>query len=270
MSVSSNVVARRPQRRSTGLAGRLNAEWHAHVAAEVSRALGGWAAAEAALDLVDATALEAAASQRDNDEVLRALLRLHRDGDALAGRALLQLCLGVALGLARRTVHHAGGDHEESEARAVAGLVDVLAVVPLTARSRLVDRVALDLLGRLTRESRRALGEHAVGTAVDVEVAGGSRATAAGPHGRPVDELPRADLAVLHLLVEGTRGGVLRREDAVLLWDVHSPGGPGGIEELARARGMAGPALRQRVSRARRRLVAALAVSVATPQVSAA
>lgn len=270
MSSSSSVVSRRPPRRSTGLAGRLNAEWHAHVAAEVDRALAGWAVAEAALDLVDVTALEAAASQRDNDEVLRALLRLHRGGDALAGRALLQLCLGVALGLARRTVHHAGGDHEESEARAIAGLVDVLAVVPLSVRSRIVDRLALDLLGRLTRDSRRSIGEHAVGAAVDVEAAVGPRATTASPHGRPADDLPRADLVVLDLLVEGTRSGVLRREDAVLLWDVHSPGRPGGIEELARARGIAGPALRQRVSRARRRLVAALAVPAATPRVSAA
>ncbi|WP_336921811.1 hypothetical protein [Aquipuribacter sp. SD81] len=254
----------RAPRRTAGLAGRLNSEWGSGVADQVEAALPRWSRTEVALALPGVAALEAAASARDNDEVLRALLRLHRGGDPLAGRALLQLLLGVALGLARRTCHHAGGDREESEARAVTELLDLLGTVPLTTGARVADRLALDLLSRLTRAAGRRGEEHAVGGVAEVE-----QALAAQWPVRTRDALvsaaadspgeTRADLALLDVLVQGTRRGAIGTEEARLLWEVHSPAASGGIERLARDTGVAAPALRQRVSRARRRLVDALA-----------
>jgi hypothetical protein len=259
----------RAPRRTDGLAGRLNAEWEDVVAAQVDAELPGWARREPDLAPLDGVeGLEAATAGRDNDAVLRALLRLHRGGEPLAGRTLLQLLLGVALGLARRTAHHAGGDREEAEARAVTELLDLLGTVQLASRARIVDRLALDLLSRLTRDARRPGTEHCVGGALEVEdVAAGHAGRGRGgavpaphdPGGAPV----RADLAVLDVLVSGTRSGAIKVDEARLLWEVHSPAHRGGIAELAHVTGLPATALRQRVSRARRRLVAELAVSAA-------
>lgn len=254
--------AEQPPRRRTGLAGRLNQEWE-HVRAESGTlaALPAWAEQEPALaDLADVASLEAAMSTRANDEVLRALLRLCRSGDALAGRAALQGLLGVAVCLARRTSHHAGGDREEAEARAVSGLLDLLHTVPLTTSCRIADRIALDLLSRLTHDGRRRGVEVAVGDSSDLELvrsAGGGSAHGSPCGGQPQAE--RADLAVLAVLAEGARSGAIRPDEARLLWDVHSPAGPGGLGALAAAHGVEPAAVRQRASRARRRLVASMA-----------
>lgn len=249
------------RQRRTGLAGDLNHEWGVlRSGGSLEAGMRRWRDLDPALaGLCGVADLEAALGRRDNDDVLRALMRLCRSGDAVAARVLLQGLLGIAVGLARRTTHHVGGDREEAEARAVLELLDLLHTVPLTSRCRIADRIALDLLRRLTREARRGGTEVSTGAAQDVEDVAvahhGARGQSDDAHGSP----DRADLLVLHVLAAGARAGTIRADEARLLWEVHSPAGPDPVAGMAAAHGLAPAAVRQRVSRARRRLVGAAA-----------
>lgn len=85
----------------SNLYSRLNTEWMYLCARPPAAEVLTWSVSRAALrDVADLNDL-AAAHRRDRDGVLLALLRLHQEGSALAGRALLQLMLGKLISLTR-------------------------------------------------------------------------------------------------------------------------------------------------------------------------
>lgn len=314
-----------------GVLGDLNREWTAIRATTPD--ISHWrthAALTEAETLADIAAL--AARKGANDAVLAALLRLALGGDDLAARTILQVMLGAVTRLALRTVHHADGDHEEAQARAVAALWSAIRSYPLDRRRRNhADRLSLDVLSALTRDRRQATQHHADGTStVHREYAmgvglgqltgevfaviaeeGGLQASGGGHDaGRWLskDAVARAldsrnhdagamtlapchdeagprrnfwaatasedfahacsDEQLIVLLAWGARRGVVSVEDAQLLLRLHSPDDPEQsrtARQLAEQIGMSHAALRQRVSRATRRLSTAVHVTAQSP-----
>ena len=250
-----------------GLVGALNAEWRELAPAA---APGEWAASEPALgafrtvgEVVDAVA------GRGQDDALRAVLKLARDGDRLAARTVLQAMLGAAVRLARRTLGHAQGDFEESLSRAVGALWQVIREYPVERRTcRPADGISLDVLAILTGAGRPRVQEVAGGLAAELGDVRAEEGEDGGVRGlfwaqtrlRVADAC--SDEQLVLLLAWGVRTGVLSRDDARLLLRLHSPAQPGGsvsCREVADELGLAHPAVRQRASRATRRLAAAVA-----------
>ncbi|SDU50810.1 hypothetical protein [Jiangella alkaliphila] len=237
----------------TGVAGRLNDEWDRLSADGRADAVGRWAAAEPALtgcqDLGDVEAAVAAGRQRA-DAVLIALLRLAHDGDALAGRTVLQLMLGKAIRIA---AGHAGRDSRESlEHTAVAALWTVIATYPAERRpTKVAANIAMDTLGMVSRElaHRRTETPAEPGTLAAVLVS---------------DPEPDADIDLSELLAWAAESGTITAADAELLLDIYAPapGLEGGAAAAERA-GISWAAARQRASRAVRRITLAIRADAA-------
>jgi hypothetical protein len=264
-----------PPQHTRGLVGALNAEWR-RVAGEPvgARVLAGWSLEEPALaSCPDLTAVVDAAGRRGQDEVLAALLRLSRQGDVLAARTALQVMLGAAVRLARRTLAHAHGDFEESLSRAVTALWHVVRDYPLERRTcRPADGISLDVLAALTGSGRPRPPEVPGGLPAELaEVAesgpdeDGVRALFwSAAHPCAVDAC--SDEQLVLLLAWGVRHDVVSLEDARLLLRLHSPDEPGAgvsCRDVAEELGLGHAAVRQRASRATRRLAAAVAQHVA-------
>jgi hypothetical protein len=261
----------RAQQHTRGLVGALNAEWRQIAADPAARvAVADWGSTRPALaGCADPSAVVDAVTRGGQDEVLLALLRLAREGDPLAARIALQVMLGSAVRLARRTLAHAQGDPEESLSRAVTALWQVVRNYPVERRTcRPADGISLDVLAALT----------AAGRSRPAEMPGGLPAELADiPDGEPDDagrrglfwsvSHPRAaeacsDEQLVLLLAWGVRRAVVSVEDARLLLRLHSPRDPGATvscREVAAELGLGHAALRQRASRATRRLASAVA-----------
>jgi hypothetical protein len=251
--------------------GALNAEWRAIVVDPAARAaVRAWATTQPAFACcADPAAVLDAVTRRGQDEVLLALLSLAREGDVLAARIALQGMLGSAVRLARRTLAHAQGDLEESLSRAVTALWQVVREYPIERRScRPADGVSLDVLASLTAAARSRPSELPGGLPVDF---------ADVPEEQP-DDLslrgvfwalahPRAadacsDEQLVLLLAWSVRRHVISVEDARLLLRLYSPREPGvalTCREVAQQLGLGHDAVRQRASRAKRRLARAVA-----------
>ncbi len=256
-----------------GVVGALNAEWGAVLRdPDAVAAARHWATAHPALaGHRDLAAVVEAARERGRDDVLLALLRLARGGDALAARAALQAMLGAAVRLARRTVVHAGGDHEESLARAVAALWQVVREYPFERRScRPVDGISLDVLALLTGAGRPRFVEVPAGLPTDLagDDAAAEEVDEDGLRGafwasaHPGAAGACSDEQLLLLLAWGVRRHVVTAEEAALLLRLHSPRVPGTTvtcRDLAEELGVGHATLRQRASRATRRLAGAVA-----------
>jgi hypothetical protein len=250
--------------------GALNAEWRQLTEDARTRAdVMSWAASVPALrGLQDLSAVVATASLPGDREVLSGLLLLARRGDHLAARTALQVMLGAAVRLARRTCAHAGGDLEESIARAIAATWQAVRDYPVEQRSgRPADGISLDVLAVLTRGGHRR-AEIPAGLPAEL-------ADRAEPDPPDVGELREAfwsqmrpgrgpgcgDEQVLMLLAWGVRSCAVSVGDAKLLLRLHSPDDPDAAiscRELAEELGVAHAAVRQRASRATRRLATAV------------
>lgn len=260
-----------PARHHTrGVVGALNAEWRRLADDPRARqAVMSWWESVPALDgLQDLPAVLAAASVPADREVLSGLLLLARRGDALAARTALQVMLGAAVRLARRTQGHAGGDIEESIARAIAATWQVVRDYPIERRTcRPADGISLDVLAALTRGGD-GRAEIAAGLPGDL-------ADRAEPEPPDVGELREAfwslmrpgrrpvcgDEQVIMLLAWGVRSHAVSVADAQMLLRLHSPDDPDlaiSCRELAEQLGLAHAAVRQRASRAARRLATAV------------
>src|SRR3954463_14977932 len=124
------------QQHTRGLVGALTAEWRRIAADPAAHAtVADWSSTQPALaGCADPAAVVDAVTRRGRDEVLLTLLRLAGDGDVLAARIALQVMLGSAVRLARRTLGHAQGDLEESLSRSVTALWQVIRDYPLQRR----------------------------------------------------------------------------------------------------------------------------------------
>jgi hypothetical protein len=264
-----------------GLVGALNDEWRRLVADPSHRSrVAGWRCRVSALaPFADLAVILDRATTAVEGEVLNGLLLLARSGDQLAARTVLQAMLGPLVRLARRTVAYADGDLEESLSRAVEAAWRVIRNYPLDRACRPVDGISLDVLAALTGGGRRGgievpvglpadLGERSEDVAEADELREAFWAAVREPGARAC-----ADEELIVLFAWAVRARVISRAEAHLLLRLHSPEEPGRpltCREVAQHLGIAHAAVRQRASRATRRLAAAVQAHLQTGQTAAA
>ncbi len=263
---------RRPRRHDLPrtLAGRLNLEWRRLSTAPVSCAtVVTWAAARPVLagaeSLDDILVLIGGPDASVRDAALLALLELAQEGDALAGRTVLQAMLGKAVRIAAMVSDRPdmGGDREESLSAAVTALWQVIATYPVAARpSRVAANLAMDTVAVVHRGHtgssyhRPSFPEVPCAdiSAADVRLPVGLQ-TGAGEVSGPVD----AEL--FEVLAGAVRDGVLQLSEAQLLarvYGVDEDGTPIDGRIVAAQEGVSWSTLRQRCHRLVRRLRTAM------------
>jgi hypothetical protein len=210
-------------------------------------------------DLVDAIDQLVPAEQ---DVKLLALIRLAQDGHQLAGRVVLQLML-PKLGRMTNRTSGTSSDNAFSEDRrhiTVAEFWAVLASYPVSRRPRKVAaNLALETLHRITQGTRGPRADLPVDpvdlTRTHPDVAGAPEIGS----GIDVD----ADLA--QVIAWAVSVGTISADDGRLLTLVYLSSRTGTATEAAAATyGLNNAAIRQRCSRARRRLVAAVRAELAS------
>jgi hypothetical protein len=229
-------------------------------------ALAGMHSPGAVVDLIDDS------PQPVTDRILRALLQLLHGGDQLAGRVLLQAMLPCLTNMARRCrpPRDVSGPDEQLQ-RAVTEFWSVIARPRPLPRRGIAGRLQLDTLKRFTRHRRShdAWEEHTTyqdESEYQLELPAGQDADPAAPPdlhlvldnpGRATGYDP--DRGLYELVVNARATGVLTAEEAQFLVDVYLvPDGEQNLAGVARRRGLSPAAVRQRCSRIRARLVAAV------------
>lgn len=244
------------RRTDAGLAGQLNAEWTALLDdAGTDRTVRSWSTRHEALaGCADLSAVEqavAAGPASRTDGILLALLRLAQDGDALAGRTVLQFMLGKAIRIA---ASYSGRDTRENlEHTAVTALWTTIATYP-TARRR--EKVAANI----AMDTLRAVSlEFAPGRSETPTEPSTLAAVLAAPEGAQGGGDRPADLELLELLAWAVDHHVTTAADATLIIDIYAPapGSEGGAAAAAR-HGLSWAAARQRASRAVRKITVAI------------
>lgn len=190
-------------------------------------------------DLVDAIT-----SSPHHDALLHQLLTLHRDGEQLAGRIVLQAMLGRANRLTR-TAAGRGQDADD----AVAGLWTAIATYPLHRTAHVAANLAMDALKAMSP----AEGE----TPLSPEVLEGQIHDDQGA-GRLTPRSPSASEEAVTVLLWALDHQVLTQDEVQLL--AHTYLGEGYRDTTAHAE-LSGAAARQRRSRAVRKLAAAVAAA---------
>lgn len=249
---------------SGGIFVQLSQEWirlgampsMAHTLRKWGRAepvLSGAVSLGALVDLIDSS------QGAEEDELLLALVRLAQAGQQLAGRVVLQAMLPK---LARmvRTLRPTGNDGRWVEDRrhiAVAVFWEVLSAYPADRRrGRVAGNLALDTLHELTRDQRRGPAD----IPVDPEEAADRLGSCSYDEPRMQPAGLTADSDLLEVIAWGLDVEAITAEEASLLTQVYLPlpGTDASQAELAPSLGLSATALRQRCSRARRRLIAAV------------
>ena len=177
--------------------------------------------------------------------------------------------LGSAVRLARRTLAHAQGDLEESLSRAVTALWQVVRDYPVERRTcRPADGISLDVLAALTAAGRSHPAEVPGGLPWSSPTYPTTSPSDIGRRGlfwaaaHPQAAGACSDEQLVLLLAWGVRRAVVSVEDARLLLRLHSPREPSttvSCRAVADELGLGHDALRQRASRATRRLASAVA-----------
>ncbi len=245
--------------RCHGVVGRLNAEFvRLRLSPGTAAVVAEWAATVPGLaECGELVHVERVLLAKASDPTWRGLLQRAQGGDELAARVLLQACLGCALALARRTAHHSAGDVEEAESVALARLWELLASYRLSRASTVRDGLSLEVLRTLTHTDARSARSRPSGTGADLQDL--AAATPAPDLPDPLHPVGRPDEDVLRLLTWAVGRGDLSREDAALLWRVHSPADLNTARaEAAKDLRVSEATLRQRAARAKARLLAAV------------
>lgn len=236
-------------RRDTGLAGQLNLEWARLRGDEnAAAAVTGWANR---YETLAGCATPADVEQRilacrpeETDQILLALLRLARSGDALAGRTVLQLMLGKAIRIA---ASRSGMDTRHNlEHTTITALWTVIATYPVDRRpTKVAANIAMDTLQIITGEFAHHRTELPTGPDL--------------LNGRTTVASESADVELLEVLTWSVDRGTISAADATLILDIYSPapGEAGGATAAAR-HGLGWPAARQRASRAVRKIATAI------------
>ena len=251
---------------SGGIFGQLIDEWARLCQLPcTSRQLLRWSTTEAALAGI--TSLQQLVtridegSREEDDALLGALIRLAQSGQTMAGRTVLQAMLPKLTRFSHTTrPTRESAQPEDHRHVIVATFWTVLATYPIHRRaSRVAAGLALDTLHALTADTRAAAMEIPVDAdALDYwtenlfEV---ERDVLRGEDGLSSD----ADL--LEVIAWGIDSGALSGDDAAVLTRVYLPEeGKPSSAAVAAEWGLSPTALRQRCSRARRRLIAAVQV----------
>lgn len=265
---------------------QLTQEWAGlHTMTSTSTSVRRWGRTEEALagfsapgEVVDA--IDAAGHERTN-ELLLALIRLFQRGHQLAGRVVLQALLPKLA----KTATHAGGMctsssdtwAEDRRHITIAEFWDVMADYPVDRRtSSVASNLALDTLHRVTGARKPALdlpvdphdfrGEEAQDGARRTWLAGLS---ITDPD--PVDEItPDSDL--LEVIAWGMQNRTISQDEAQLLVTSYLPERTTGFgfSDAAEQLGLSQAAVRQRCSRASRKLTEAVRHELKTPAIGAA
>lgn len=251
----------RPPR--TGVFGQLSDDWRRVCRLHSTQHnLRRWAEAELVLEgagsLGDLLDRIDAADAEGADRLLLALVRLAQGGQQLAGRVVLQAMLPKLARMAR-SLRPAGNDDRWAEDRrhiAVATLWEVIHAYPVARReSRVAANLALDTLHRLTSQQRKPPAE--VPIAPEEAADRLAQRCYLDPHERL--DAPTADSGLLEVITWGVGVGAVSRSEAALLARVYLPPlDAGGAAALASEIDVTHAAARQRISRARRRLIAAV------------
>jgi len=248
---------------SAGIFGQLIDEWaRLCQLPSTARQLARWGATEDALagftslqELV--TGIDEGTREED-DAWLGALIRLAQTGQTMAGRTVLQAMLPKLTRFAHTTRPTSESTEPEDHRHViVATFWTVLAGYPIHRRpSRVAAGLALDTLHALTADTRAAAVEFPVPADALDPVAGGQ-----AEHEKPAPEAGElsSDADLLEVIAWGIDSGVLSGEDAAVLTRVYLPEEKRATSSSVAAElGLSASALRQRCSRARRRLIAAV------------
>ncbi|MDN5764156.1 MAG: hypothetical protein L0H41_17845 [Microlunatus sp.] len=220
-----------------------------------------WGRLEAALaglvrpgDVVDA--IDAAAAAQ-TDAMLLALIRLFQKGHQLAGRVVLQTMLPKLIRITLRT-SPTSTDNAWTEDRhhiTIAEFWDVLATYPIERRpAKVASNLALDTLHRVSGARK-----HEEAIPVDpAEMPLEDRAAYTFDHAASVGELS-ADSDLLQVITWGVAHQAISAEEGSLLAAAYPPSpGNSGFAAAAAERRLSQAAVRQRCSRASRRLTEAV------------
>jgi hypothetical protein len=260
-------VGRQPT--GTGIFQQLCDEWTRLCAlSSTEHNLRRWARTEPVIDgaagLGDLLDRIDAGDDAQADHLLLALVRLAQGGQQLAGRVVLQAML-PKLARMTRTLRPSSNDDRWLEDRrhiAVATFWEVIYVYPTARReSRVAANLALDTLHRLTSDQRKPVEE----IPLDPQEATGRLAQRAyeDPHERLGSLNP--DSGLLEVIGWGLEVDAITRDEAILLVRVYlPPPGAAGGAAVAGEIDVTHAAVRQRVSRARRRLIAAVRADIET------
>lgn len=253
-----------------GIFQRLSAEWKQLICLpSMALTLRRWARTEPALAGIGS--LDQLLQRIDDgdrtveDRYLLALVRLAQKGQQLAGRTVLQAML-PKLARMSAAVRSSSNDDRWTEDRrhiAVATFWEIVHSYPTGRRKTgVAANLALDTLHRLTSDLRRPPAD----IPVDPETIAGRLHQPAGDPGASDNHTgtisPHCDL--LEVIAWGLDVQAITAEDASLLVRTYLPDGQdGGAAAIADAMGISHAALRQRCSRARRRLIAAVRADAA-------
>ena len=248
---------------SAGIFGQLIDEWaRLCQLPSTARQLDRWGTTETALagftslqELV--TGIDEGTREED-DALLGALIRLAQSGQTMAGRTVLQAMLPKLTRFAHTTRPTSESTEPEDHRHViVATFWTVLAGYPIHRRpSRVAAGLALDTLHALTADTRAAAVEFPVpADALDQVASGQVEDEEPGPESRELS----SDADLLEVIAWGIDSGVLSGEDATVLTRVYLPEEKRATSSTVAAEfGLSASALRQRCSRARRRLIAAV------------
>ena len=263
----------------SGLYRQLTQEWaDLHAMSSTQSTVRRWGRREAALgglsrpgDIVDA--IDAGSNDRKN-EILLALLRLFQDGQQLAGRTVLQALLPK---LVKTSAHAIGCTSsidtwaEDRRHITLAEFWDVMSSYPVERRTTSVAcNLALDTLHRISgvRRPTEAVPVDPQdlrdsGSLADHHQTWTSQPASTGPH--PHELTTDADL--LQVIVWGLEQAVITRDEAQLLATSYLPDTAHGFGFAAAAhqRGLTQAAVRQRCSRAARKLTEAVRTELTLP-----
>lgn len=248
---------------STGIFGQLIDEWaRLCQLPSTARQLARWGTTETTL--TGFTSLQQLVTgidegtREEDDAWLGALIRLAQSGQTMAGRTVLQAMLPKLTRFAHTTRPTSESTEPEDHRHViVATFWTVLSGYPIHRRpSRVAAGLALDTLHTLTAGTRATAVEVPVPADALDQVAGGQlEDVEPGPDGGELSS--NADL--LEVIAWGIDSGVLSGEDAAVLTRVYLPEKKRATSSTVAAElGLSASALRQRCSRARRRLIAAV------------
>jgi DNA-directed RNA polymerase specialized sigma24 family protein len=260
---------------------QLTQEWaDLHATASVTATVQRWGRSEETLvgfslpgQIVDA--IDAAGHDRTN-ELLLALIRLFQNGHQLAGRVVLQALLPKLA----KTAAHAGGMctsssdtwAEDRRHITIAEFWDVMADYPVHRRtSSVASNLSLDTLHRITGARKPPVDLPVDPHDFRDEEArdGARRAWLAGlrtTDSDPVEEITQ-DSDLLEVIAWGLRNATISRDEAQLLVASYLPERTTGFgfATVAEHLGLTQAAVRQRCSRASRKLTEAVRIELRTP-----
>lgn len=221
-----------------------------------------WAAANPCFDgvtsLGDLVDRIDAGDEDEADRLMLGLVRLAQAGHQLAARVVLQAML-PKLSRISRTTRPSSNDDRRRNDRAhitVATFWEVVYAYPVKRRpTRVAANLALDTLHRLTTNLRRPPAD----IPMDPQETAGRLANAPQDSSSHPDGVPSPDSDLLEVIAWALDIDAITPEEATILVRVYLPTtGDAGRGELADTMGISHTALRQRTSRARRRLIAAV------------